>query len=68
MSIPGLGQEEPDEEISRELSGQTVKVAELLKEQEWRFEVAAGKIVEVKVSNNSCMRILGCVSGDVYRC
>ena len=52
MSIPGLGQEEPEEEISHDLTGQ-VKVVDLLKEQEWRFEVALGKIVEVKV----CVRM-----------
>lgn len=49
MSIPGLGQEEPEEETSRDLSG-LVKTVDLIKEQEWRFEVVLGKTVEVKVS------------------
>lgn len=48
MSIPGLGQDEPEEDIVRSQVNQ-VKVFELSKEQEWRFEVAIGKSIEVTV-------------------
>ena len=46
MSLPGLGLEEPEEV-------QTVETTqhELAKGREWRFEVAAGKYVQLKVSD-----------------
>ncbi len=46
MSLPGLGLEEPEEV-------QTVDTAQhdLGKETEWRFEIAVGKYVQVKVSH-----------------
>ena len=50
MSIPGLGQDEPEEDITQSQIGQ-VKLIELKKEQEWRFEVALARAVEVKVSS-----------------
>ena len=46
--IPGLGQDEPDEDTSHGQVGQT-KVVDLKKEQEWRFEVALNRSIEVKV-------------------
>lgn len=45
MSLPGLGLEEP-EEIQKVETTQH----ELAKNSEWRFEVAAGKYVQVKVN------------------
>lgn len=45
MSLPGLGLAEPDEPQSLETTEH-----ELSKESEWRFEVAVGKHVTVKVS------------------
>lgn len=45
MSLPGLGLEEPEEVHTVE----TVQ-HDLAKESEWRFEVAVGKYVQVKVS------------------
>lgn len=53
MSIPGLGQDEPEEELSRAgvPSEQTI-THELRKETEWRFEVAIGRSIEVKVSRH----------------
>lgn len=44
MSLPGLGLEEPEEV-------QTVETTqhELGKECEWRFEVAVGRYVQIKV-------------------
>lgn len=47
--IPGLDQFEPEEDHSQsQYAGQT-KYVDLKKEQEWRFEVALGKGIEVKV-------------------
>jgi hypothetical protein len=48
MSLPGLGLEEP-EEIQKVETTQH----DLGKDSEWRFEVAAGKHVQVKVRNKS---------------
>lgn len=44
MSLPGLGLEEPEEVQKIETTQH-----ELAKDREWRFEVAAGKYVQVKV-------------------
>lgn len=46
MSLPGLGLQEPEETQKSETSQH-----DLAKECEWRFEVAAGKYTQVKVSN-----------------
>lgn len=57
MSIPGLGQDEPQEDNLQSHIGQSkVDVHELYKEHEWRFEVAINKSIEVKVSptNSAC--------------
>jgi hypothetical protein len=45
MSLPGLGLEEPEE-----LQKVETTQHELAKDREWRFEVAAGKYVQLKVS------------------
>jgi len=45
MSLPGLGLDEPEEDLT---SSQTAQY-DLPKEAEWRFEVAIGKYVQVKV-------------------
>lgn len=45
MSLPGLGLEEPEEVHTAETTHH-----DLGKETEWRFEVAVGKYVQVKVS------------------
>lgn len=45
MSLPGLGLAEP-EEVSKVETAQH----DLVKESEWRFEVAAGRYTNVKVS------------------
>lgn len=55
MSIPGLGQDEPEEDILHQQAGQ-VKLIDLHKEQEWGFEVALGKSIEVKVSTLSYLK------------
>lgn len=53
MSIPGLGQDEPQEEYIPGHVGQSrIDVHEIQKEQEWRFEVAISKSIEVKVSRH----------------
>ncbi|KAK5085395.1 Cleavage polyadenylation factor subunit clp1 [Lithohypha guttulata] len=52
MSIPGLDQDEPEEDIVRSQAGQ-VKLFELKKEQEWRFEVALGRTIEVKITQGT---------------
>ena len=44
MSLPGLGLEEPEEVHKVETTQH-----EVAKNQEWRFEAAAGKYVQVKV-------------------
>lgn len=50
MSIPGLGQDEPEEELVRAgVPTEQVVTHELRKETEWRFEVAIGRSIEVKV-------------------
>lgn len=50
MSIPGLGQDEPEEEFSRVgVPTEQIITHDLRKETEWRFEVAVGKSIEVKV-------------------
>lgn len=51
MSIPGLGQDEPEEELSRVggIPSEQIITHELRKETEWRFEVAIGRKIEVKV-------------------
>ncbi|KAK5081894.1 Cleavage polyadenylation factor subunit clp1 [Exophiala xenobiotica] len=46
--IPGLGQDEPDQEPTQLQVGQT-KIVDLRKEQEWRFEVALARSIEVKI-------------------
>lgn len=46
--IPGLGQDEPEQE-PRELQVGQTKIVDLRKEQEWRFEVALSRSIEVKV-------------------
>lgn len=48
MSIPGLGQDEPEEDVVRSQIDQ-IKITELSKEQEWRFEIGIGKSIELKV-------------------
>lgn len=48
MSLPGLGLDEPEEVQTIETSQH-----DLAKENEWRFEVAVGKYVQVKV----CLRV-----------
>lgn len=50
--IPGLSQDEPEEDVSQTTVGQS-RTIEVKKEQEWRFEVALGKTIEVKVQNTS---------------
>lgn len=44
MNLPGLGLEEPEEEQKVETTQH-----ELAKDCEWRFEVAVGKYIQVKV-------------------
>lgn len=44
MSLPGLGLSEPEEVAQTETSHH-----DLNKDSEWRFEVAAGKYIQVKV-------------------
>ncbi len=44
MNLPGLGLEEPEEVQKAEITQH-----ELAKDCEWRFEVAVGKFVKVKV-------------------
>jgi hypothetical protein len=44
MSLPGLGLEEPEEVQKVETTQH-----ELAKDHEWRFEVAAGKYIQLKV-------------------
>lgn len=45
MSLPGLGLEEPEE-----IHNVEIVQHDLAKDAEWRFEVAVGKYVQVKVS------------------
>ena len=47
MNLPGLGLEEPVEEDTVETTQH-----ELTKDCEWRFEVAVGKVVQVKVGES----------------
>jgi hypothetical protein len=44
MSLPGLGLSEPEEVAQSEVIQHNLD-----KESEWRFEVAAGKYIQVKV-------------------
>lgn len=54
MSIPGLSQDEPDEELARAGAsvGQVV-THELKKETEWRFEIDVAKSIEVKITQGT---------------
>lgn len=49
MSLPGLGLSEPEE-----VSTVETHQHDLTKECEWRFEVAVGKYVQVKVQPTNC--------------
>ncbi|KAK5955420.1 Cleavage polyadenylation factor subunit clp1 [Knufia fluminis] len=50
--IPGLGQDEPELDNAQPQVGQT-KTVDLRKEQEWRFEGAVGRGIEVKVTTGT---------------
>ena len=54
MSLPGLGLAEPEEAPAVEVTTEHT----LLKESEWRFEVAFGKGITVKVRAKSSFELI----------
>ena len=63
--LPGLGLTEPEEAAKIETSQHN-----LVKESEWRFEVAADKSIQVKVSTDYAVRkwrhVNGCRMTDIF--
>lgn len=65
MSIPGLGQDEPYEDTVQSQIGQLkVDTHEVQKEQEWRFEVAINRSIEVKVSLSSRRALMNTICAN----